>query len=48
MPRLNINYQNTIIYKFVCNDINIFKEEYVGNTTHFINREKLIIKNPST
>ena len=34
MPILNINYQNTIIYKIVCNDLNV-KETYVGSTTNF-------------
>ena len=33
-----INYQNTIIYKIVCNDLNI-KDIYVGHTTDFIRRK---------
>ena len=38
MPRKEINYQNTIIYKIVCNDLNI-KELYVGHTTDFRRRK---------
>ena len=38
MPRTKINYQNTIIYKIVCNDINI-KDLYVGCTTDFKRRK---------
>jgi len=38
MPRKEINYLNTIIYKFVCNDLNI-KDTYVGHTTDFIKRK---------
>jgi hypothetical protein len=34
MPRLPIDYSNTIIYKLVCNDVEI-KELYVGHTTDF-------------
>ena len=37
MPRTSINYQNTIIYKIVCNDLNI-KDIYVGHTTDFTRR----------
>ena len=33
-----INYQNTVIYKIVCNDLNI-KDIYVGHTTDFIRRK---------
>ena len=33
------NYTNTIIYKIVCNDLNI-TDCYVGHTTHFIKRKK--------
>jgi hypothetical protein len=39
MPRLPINYSKTIIYKIVCNDLNI-KDIYVGHTTDFIRRKK--------
>ena len=38
MPRTNINYQKTIIYKIVCNDLNI-KDVYVGHTTEFTKRK---------
>ena len=38
MPRIPINYQNTIIYKIVCNDLNI-KDLYVGYTTDFKRRK---------
>ena len=38
MPKLPIDYQKTVIYKFVCNDINI-KDTYVGATTNFIKRK---------
>jgi hypothetical protein len=35
MPRLPIDYANTIIYKIVCNDLSI-TECYVGHTTDFV------------
>ena len=38
MPKNNINYSNTIIYKIVCNDLNI-KDLYIGFTTDFYNRK---------
>ena len=38
MPRIPINYQNTVIYKIVCNDLNM-KELYVGHTTDFKRRK---------
>ena len=38
MPKTPINYQNTIIYKIVCNDLNI-KDIYVGHTTDFRRRK---------
>jgi hypothetical protein len=38
MPKNNINYLNTIIYKIVCNDLNI-KDLYIGSTTDFYNRK---------
>jgi hypothetical protein len=40
MPKKIIDYSNTIIYKIVCNDLNI-TEVYVGHTTNFINRKAL-------
>ena len=39
MPRVPINYQNTIIYKIVCKNPEV-KDCYVGNTTDFIRRKK--------
>jgi ribosomal protein S8 len=39
MPRLPINYAKTLIYKIVCNDLNI-TECYVGHTTDFVCRKK--------
>lgn len=38
MPKLPINYSNAIIYKIVCNDINI-TDCYVGSTTNFTKRK---------
>ena len=38
MPRKEIQFENTIIYKLVCNDLTI-KELYVGHTTHFTKRK---------
>jgi hypothetical protein len=38
MPKTDIDYSNTIIYKITCNDINI-KEVYVGHTTNFVQRK---------
>ena len=34
MPKENINYQNTIIYKIVSNDLNV-KDFYIGHTTDY-------------
>jgi len=39
MPKNAINYQNTIIYKIVCNDLNV-TDLYVGHTTNFTNRKR--------
>ena len=39
MPKTIINYENTIIYKIVCKDLNI-KDVYVGSTTNFTNRKR--------
>jgi hypothetical protein len=39
MPKTIINYDNTIIYKIVCNDLNI-TDCYVGHTTNFIKRKQ--------
>ena len=38
MPRKDINHNNTIIYKIVCNNLNI-KDIYVGHTTQFTKRK---------
>ena len=37
MPKENIDYSKTIIYKIVCKDIDI-KDCYVGSTTDFVRR----------
>jgi hypothetical protein len=39
MPRLPINYANTVIYKIVCNDLNV-TECYVGHTTDIVCRKQ--------
>jgi len=38
MPKENIDYSNTIIYKIYCNDKNI-NDVYVGHTTNFTKRK---------
>jgi hypothetical protein len=38
MPRKNIDYSKTIIYRIVCKDVNI-TDCYVGSTTDFIRRK---------
>ena len=38
MPRLPVDYNNTVIYKIVCNDLSI-KDLYVGHTTDFRTRK---------
>jgi hypothetical protein len=38
MPKVAMNYKNTIIYKIVCNDLNI-TNSYVGHTTNFTKRK---------
>ena len=38
MPRTDIDYSNTIIYKIVCKDISV-TDVYVGHTTNFVNRK---------
>ena len=38
MPKSDIDYSNTIIYKIICKDENI-KDIYVGHTTNFIQRK---------
>jgi hypothetical protein len=39
MPRIPINYEKTIIYKIVCNNLSV-TETYVGHTTDFVQRKK--------
>ena len=38
MPKKVMDYSKTIIYKIVCNDLNII-ECYVGHTTNFVKRK---------
>lgn len=38
MPKVDIDYSNTIIYKIACKDISI-TELYVGHTTNFVQRK---------
>jgi hypothetical protein len=38
MPKQAIDYSKTIIYKIVCNDLNI-KESYIGSTINFRQRK---------
>ena len=38
MPKININYENTVIYKIVCKDITN-TSVYIGHTTNFIKRK---------
>jgi len=38
MPKNEIDYSNTIIYKITCNDSNV-TDKYVGHTTNFIQRK---------
>ena len=38
MTKKNIDYSKTIIYKLVCNDLNI-KDVYIGHTTDFTKRK---------
>jgi len=40
MPRKAMDYSKTIIYKIICNDLNI-TECYVGHTTNFSKRKYL-------
>ena len=39
MPKQIIDYSKNIIYKLVCNDLNV-KDIYVGHTTNFIKRKQ--------
>ena len=38
MPKTEIDYSNTIIYKITCKDSNV-KDVYVGHTTNFVQRK---------
>ena len=38
MPKTDIDYSNTIIYKITCIDSNV-KDLYVGHTTNFVQRK---------
>ena len=38
MPKVPINFENTLMYKFVCKDLSI-KEIYVGSTTNYYKRK---------
>ena len=38
MPRLQINYENAVVYKLCCKDVNI-TNIYVGSTTNFRTRK---------
>ena len=38
MPKVEIDYSNTIIYKITCKDLNV-KDLYVGHTTNFVQRK---------
>ena len=40
MPKKPINYENTMFYKLVCNDLEV-QEFYVGHTTDWSNRKSL-------
>ncbi len=38
MPKTTIDYSKIVIYKIVCNDLNV-KDIYIGSTTNFIKRK---------
>ena len=38
MPKIEIDYSNTVIYKIICNDTSC-KKFYVGHTTNFVQRK---------
>ena len=38
MPKIEIDYSNTIIYKIICKDSNV-TDVYVGHTTNFVQRK---------
>ena len=39
MPRLEIDYSKSVIYKIVCDDLSI-TDMYIGSTTNFTNRKR--------
>lgn len=39
MPKVNMDYSRTIIYKIVCKDL-LVTDMYVGHTTNFIKRKQ--------
>lgn len=50
MPRKEIDYSKTLMYKIVCNDINV-TDMYVGHTTDFTRRKsehKSVCNNPNS
>jgi hypothetical protein len=50
MPRKEIDYSKTVIYKIVCDDLNV-TDNYVGSTTDFRKRKsthKSICNNPNS
>ena len=38
MPKFHIDYQNTVLYKIVCNDANV-NDVYIGYTTNFTKKK---------
>lgn len=38
MPKIQVDYKHTVIYKIICNDLSI-TDCYVGHTTNFIKRK---------
>ena len=38
MPKISIDYSNTVFYKIYCKDIN-FHDVYIGHTTNFVQRK---------
>ena len=38
MPKTEINYYNTIIYRIICKDLDV-SDAYIGHTTNFIKRK---------
>ena len=40
MPRTNVDYSKTVMYKFACNDLSV-TDTYVGNTSNFTKRKSV-------